>query len=103
MRTRGLCRTSGVPIGQRRRVRLGRSEGMFAKVMFFNGYSFVDIPIRHTILDPRGCGHFIRIGSVKPGMIKAHPFKVSTNLCVSPSISNIFIVLSDEHVANRRP
>lgn len=33
----------------------------------------------------------------------SHPLRVSTRLCVSPSISNIFIVLSDEQVANLRP
>lgn len=36
-------------------------------------------------------------------MDSAHPFRVSTSRCVSPSISNILTVLSEEHVANRRP
>ncbi len=33
----------------------------------------------------------------------AYPLKVSVSLCVSPSISKILIVLSDEQVASRRP
>lgn len=37
------------------------------------------------------------------GGFRAYPFNVSVNRCVSPSISKILIVLSDEHVASRRP
>lgn len=33
----------------------------------------------------------------------AYPFNVSVSLCVSPSISNILIVRSEEQVARRRP
>lgn len=47
---------------------------------------------------------FNRVSNVDTrGMGSSHPFSVSINRCVSPSISNILTVLSEEHVANRRP
>ena len=60
------------------------------------------VPKRRTIQHLRAyvvsSGIFRYIYTKRP-----YPFKVSVNLCVSPSTSNIFMVLSDEQVASLLP
>ena len=62
-----------------------------------------NIPMTHTI--PRHHAYMVVIRSIASLKLEhaAYPRNVSVSLCVSPSISNILIVLSEEHVASRRP
>ena len=67
------------------------------------GWEGICIPMKRTIQRHHVLKPLIDRLRYKYSRLSSHPRSVSVNLCVSPSMSNILIVLSDEQVASLLP